>query len=99
MWIANLEADCHRGRRCVFVGMAFRLFPVSSQMSAYFQAGWLRLINSPAVDVSVGQFKPPFALAIQSGFLPLLRTSTGRCCKTSQVRLCGWCIRRAWSKP
>jgi phosphate-selective porin len=29
---------------------------------AYFQEGWLRFTGSPAVNISIGQFKPPFGL-------------------------------------
>ena len=29
---------------------------------AYFQEGWLRFTRSPAVNMSIGQFKPPFGL-------------------------------------
>jgi hypothetical protein len=39
------------------------LFKDSNESStdghAYFQAGSLRFIHSPAFDISVGQFKPP----------------------------------------
>jgi phosphate-selective porin len=34
----------------------------STDGHAYFQEGWLRFTHSPGVNVSVGQFKPPFGL-------------------------------------